>query len=87
MNDLCGCGGPRFRRLGSRLSHLRIFYKSDAPTRTTFLSSRTTPVISGYRQFSYTGVKMTEAQKKWTAPVVRKQFLDFFEKNGHTIGM
>ena len=25
-------------------------------------------------------------QTKWTAPVVRKQFLDFFEKNGHTIG-
>lgn len=24
--------------------------------------------------------------KKWTAPVVRKQFLDFFKEKGHTIG-
>jgi len=27
------------------------------------------------------------ADSKWTATVVRKQFLDFFEKKGHTIGM
>jgi len=27
------------------------------------------------------------ADSKWTATVVRKQFLDYFEKKGHTIGM
>ena len=26
------------------------------------------------------------ADTKWTAPVVRKTFLDFFEANGHTVG-
>jgi alanyl-tRNA synthetase len=30
---------------------------------------------------------MTDSKAKWTASVVRKQFLDYFKKNGHTVGM
>ena len=30
---------------------------------------------------------MADAQTKWTAPVVRKTFLEFFEGKGHTQGM
>ncbi|CAG8980536.1 hypothetical protein HYALB_00002533 [Hymenoscyphus albidus] len=90
MNDLCRGGGSRFQRLRSGLSHWHRHWaassKTNAQTRTTFLRSRTTPpILSGYRQFFSTGVTMTEAQKKWTAPIVRKEFLDFFDKNGHTI--
>lgn len=29
---------------------------------------------------------MTGVQTKWTAPVVRKTFLNFFEEKGHTVG-
>jgi hypothetical protein len=29
---------------------------------------------------------MTSKQEKWTAPVVRKTFLEFFEGKGHTVG-
>ncbi|KAM3069331.1 Alanine--tRNA ligase [Clarireedia jacksonii] len=28
---------------------------------------------------------MTSSQNKWTAPVVRKEFLKFFEDKGHTV--
>jgi hypothetical protein len=30
---------------------------------------------------------MTSKPEKWTAPVVRKTFLEFFERKGHTVGM
>jgi hypothetical protein len=30
---------------------------------------------------------MADPKIKWSAPLVRKQFLEFFEKKGHTIGM
>ena len=29
---------------------------------------------------------MATKQEKWTAPVVRKTFLEFFEGKGHTVG-
>jgi hypothetical protein len=29
---------------------------------------------------------MEGTKTKWTAPVVRKQFLDFFKGKGHTVG-
>jgi hypothetical protein len=29
---------------------------------------------------------MMGKQEKWTAPVVRKTFLEFFEGKGHTVG-
>jgi hypothetical protein len=29
---------------------------------------------------------MTSQQEKWTAPVVRKTFLEYFEGKGHTVG-
>jgi hypothetical protein len=82
-------------RLG-RLSHLRdparFFYGPDtAPTRTThgiLKGSKTNFTLhsAAYRNFSNSAFKMSDPQK-WTAPVVRKTFLDFFEKNGHTVGM
>jgi hypothetical protein len=85
MNDLRGWGSvTKFR-----LSHFGIFYKFEK-TRQPSLRTRTTTTATplfGYRNFSNSIVNMVGTQTKWTAPVVRKQFLDFFEQKGHTIGM
>jgi hypothetical protein len=78
MNHLCGCG----RRLG--LSHLRRFYKTES-TRSP-RSTRTTTTTFTIRYFRTSAVTMTSKQVKWTAPVVRKTFLEFFEGKGHTVG-
>jgi hypothetical protein len=90
--NVCGCGRLRVR-FGLRLSHLQAAqYNSDTarPTRTHGIlkhqSTNITSAISGYRQFSNRGPRMSDTQK-WTATVVRKTFLEFFEKNGHTVGM
>ena len=83
MNDLRGCGSSTTK---FRLSHLRIFYKFEK-SRQSSLRTRTTPTaLLGHRNFSNSLKKMVGTQTKWTAPVVRKQFLDFFQKKGHTIG-
>jgi hypothetical protein len=79
MNDLRGGCGRRFR-----LSHLRRFYKTD--TTRSFLSTRTTTTTFTYRNFRVSAVRMTSKQEKWTAPLVRKTFLEFFEGKGHTVG-
>jgi hypothetical protein len=82
MNDLRGCGSLS----KIRLSHLRTFYKTDT-TRLTLWSTRTTTTsIFGHRNSSRSTVKMAGTQTKWTAPVVRKTFLEYFEGKGHTIG-
>ena len=85
MNEICGSGS---RRLGLlRLSHLKKIYKNET-TRFGCLSTRTTTTTRfGFRGFENTIVTMAGTQTKWTAPVVRKQFLDFFEGKGHTVGM
>jgi hypothetical protein len=93
MNDLRGCG--RLSRLRT-LSHQRnrrprIFYETETrigfwgETRKT--PTTTTPVF-GYRFLSSKIVRMMgeQTQTKWTAPVVRKTFLEFFEAKGHTVG-
>jgi hypothetical protein len=85
-------GGVRLRLRLGQLSHLRaaqFWYNSDtAPTRTHGILNGTPKQIlriPGYRHFSNSRLKMSDPQK-WTASVVRKTFLEFFEKKGHTIG-
>ena len=43
---------------------------------------------NGYRFYSSSSTlpTMAEAEVKWTGPLVRKTFLDFFAERGHTIG-
>lgn len=79
MNDLRGGCGRRYR-----LSHLRSFYKTE--TTRPFLSTRTTINKLTYRNYRAAAARMTNKQEKWTAPVVRKTFLEFFEGKGHTVG-
>lgn len=74
------------------LSHCsRIFYEPET-TRLSLFDSRTTSISSYnttlYRTFSGTSRIMASSQDtgKWTAPVVRKEFLNFFEKHGHSVG-
>ena len=90
MNDLQSCGRLRLFRLGLPLSHLRVLYKTNAAPMRILASRLTTTtttakVISGYRHFSNCQLRMAD-MNKWTATVVRKTFLEYFEKNGHTIG-
>lgn len=79
MNDLRGGCGRRIR-----LSHLRRFYETE--TTRPFLGTRTTTTTLTYRNFRTSAAKMTNKQEKWTAPVVRKTFLEFFEGKGHIVG-
>jgi hypothetical protein len=92
MNDLRVVVGSLSSCSRLRLSH-RIFYNTTNTwtrnlhyrfrgTRTT----TTTPISLGVRYLSRTRSKMSGEQTKWTAPVVRKTFLDFFEGKGHTVG-
>jgi len=60
------------------------------PRLSTGLRVRITPLSLAGRRFyssrsSTTSPIMTEV--KWTGPLVRKTFLDFFAERGHTIGM
>ena len=73
------------RGCGRGLSHLGGFNKTE--TTRPFLSTRTTTTNPTYRFFQASVVSMTSKQEKWTAPVVRKTFLEFFEGKGHTVGM
>jgi hypothetical protein len=87
-------GGSRLRLRLGQLSHLRastpFWYISDTtPTRTHGIlkgsPKHKVRILSGYRHISNTAFKMSDPQK-WTAQVVRKTFLEYFEKKGHTIG-
>lgn len=92
MNDLrrgCVCGSLS---IYPRLSHLyRSFYKTETRNLKTW-NTRTTTTHTGtvfllrQRNFAHSSAKMTRDTKKWTASVVRKTFLDFFENKGHTFG-
>jgi len=53
---------------------------------TTLTRRTTTTSISGYRNSSISRANMADLKTKWTAPAVRKQFLDFFKEKEHTIG-
>jgi len=84
MNELRCCGS----QLRLALSQ-RIFWRP--PPAPNFLSAHVTTPLSQTpkfycRHFSASRFRMSDTQK-WTATVVRKQFLDFFEEKGHTIGM
>ena len=72
------------RGCGRGLSHLRRFYKTET-TRPSW-STRTPTTTFTYRDFRTSAARMTSKQEKWTAPVVRKTFLEFFEGKGHTVG-
>ena len=86
MNEIVGCGSRHLSRK-FRLSHLQNFYKSETTRFGNFASTRTaTTTKATYRLFSNTCLMMEGSKTKWTAPVVRKQFLDFFEGKGHTVG-
>ena len=83
MNEICGCGS----RSLFRLSHARLTKVSKKETTRFGLSPRATKtLILGYRSFDKNILTMTGSQTRWTAPVVRKQFLDFFEAKGHAVG-
>lgn len=41
---------------------------------------------NGYRFYSRSSTLPTMAEVKWTGPLVRKTFLDFFAERGHSIG-
>lgn len=41
---------------------------------------------NGYRLYSRSSTLPTMAEVKWTGPLVRKTFLDFFAERGHSIG-
>lgn len=79
MNSFCG-RGIRLRRL----SHLHEIFWYETRSLTTLTPHTTTTKIP-YRSCS--NKKGNMADSKWTAPLVRKQFLDFFKEKGHTIGM
>lgn len=92
MNALRGRLNLNVARVPGPLSHCsRIFYEPET-TRLSLFNSRTTSISSYnttlYRKFSGTSRIMASSQDttKWTAPVVRKQFLSFFEKNAHSVG-
>ena len=86
MNEIVGCGSRRLsRKFG--LSHLQNFYKGETTRFGIFWTTRTTTTTkTTYRGFSNSRMKMAGTQTKWTAPVVREQFFDFFKGKGHTIG-
>jgi hypothetical protein len=48
---------------------------------------RTTPKQHKIHNFTDARANMSGSTTKWTAPAVRKQFFDYFEDKGHTIGM
>ena len=83
MNEICGCGS----RSLLRLSHARLtkIYKNET-TRLGLSTHLTTTTRFAFRRFEKNIATMTGTQSKWTALVVRKQFLEFFEGKGHTIG-
>jgi hypothetical protein len=41
---------------------------------------------NGYRFYSRSSTPPTMAEVKWTGPLVRKTFLDYFAERGHSIG-
>ena len=64
-------------------SHLhQIFLRSEF--RSLIVPNTHNATTFSYRGYSSTRMNMTET--KWTAQVVRKQFLDYFKDKGHTIG-
>jgi hypothetical protein len=79
-------------RSASRLTHFRIFYKTGArpgvqhssfPTTTTYLRGFH---FSSNSCFS-SSFKMSEAERKWPAKLVREKFFNFFAGKEHTIGV
>jgi hypothetical protein len=77
-------GSPRLRLRGSfsvkcSLSHCTR-YQHQYPTTKFHLPPQ-------QRYFSKSGIASMADTTKWTAPVVRKTFLEYFEGKGHTIGM
>lgn len=83
-------GGSLSRLSCSGLSH-RIFYKTEtlstAATRFGIRSTtRTTPKFSTHLLAYRSMVNMAGEHSKWTAAVVRKTFLEYFEGKAHTIG-
>lgn len=79
-------------RVRGPLSHCsRIFYEPET-TRLSLFDTRIALISSynttSYRKISGTSRIMASSQdsSKWTAPVVRKEFLSFFEKNAHSVG-
>lgn len=83
-------GFPRLRRLNFSnkcwLSHCTTRYRG-----VLLVSSRTLPTtncqLQQQRYFTSGGIFNMADTTKWTAPVVRKTFLEYFEGKGHTIGM
>lgn len=73
-------------RVPLRLTHFRSFYKLEARPGFARSSTTSTTQHTPLRYFHLTRVKMSGSTEKWTAQVVRKQFLDFFAQEGHTIG-
>lgn len=83
MSSLGGC---RSRLSRIPVTHFRTLCKTTTRPRFWKLATTTTDRV-GFRNFSNSIAKMTDSKTKWTAPLVRKQFLEYFEKRGHTIGM
>lgn len=53
----------------------------------TSLHLRFVPIFrDGYRFYSRSSTLPNMAEVKWTGPLVRKTFLDFFAERGHAIG-
>jgi hypothetical protein len=87
MIGFCG-----WRSSKSRLTHFRRFYKTETDLKPKPLVLRTAtyfPQISYPAQRYYTigSFKMSEAEKKWPAKLVREKFLNYFASKDHTIGM
>jgi hypothetical protein len=73
------------------LTHFRIFYKtetrSDLQPRHLNTTTRFLQIWYPARRHYDTGrFKMSEAEKKWPAKLVREKFLGYFASKDHTIG-
>lgn len=84
MNGLSGC---RIRLSKSiRVTHRSVQKTSTATTLRFWELATTTTQRFGSRNVCNYRARMTESNIKWTAVVVRKQFLEYFEQRGHKIG-
>lgn len=65
----------------TKTASARLFRTGATPFRAQnrLFHSSSPALLASYSKMAYTG--------KWTAPVVRKTFLNYFEERGHTVGM